>query len=403
VTASVQIARNVPNMVLIESFSFLMKTGLENRGRFSPRGAVNIPSVHVHAKIDYSSYIIFLGMNKHHRIVLLLLLIGTTGSGVAQSESGPSFRKPLDSRNQFPLTLLFLNMRPTRAGVPASTERSLLISMDYSNILVADKDDPEYLLLDSEYLRTEFRFDTGLGKGFAASVELPFYLIYGGFLDPLISNYHKAFGLPNGARDRTPENRLEYQYQVDGVDQLRLSGSASSVGDLTLHLKKLLMEGNGHGLAVRTAVKLPTGKRENFTGSGKTDLGIGVAWSRVGSRFGGYGNFSYHFLGKPEGISTKNYISGMGAFDWKFNHTLAAVIQYDYIQSFIDSRLETLDQGAHQIALGLRWRRSERFQFEWRFTEDITATAPDFTIGFSVAVGWKGGKVEDRSQNSRME
>ena len=49
--------------------------------------------------------------------------------------------------------------------------------MDYSNILVADKDDPEYLLLDSEYLRTEVRFGTGFGKGFAASVDLPFYLI----------------------------------------------------------------------------------------------------------------------------------------------------------------------------------------------------------------------------------
>jgi hypothetical protein len=329
-------------------------------------------------------------MKLHLRIVIMLLLVGTTGSAIAQPETDDRWRKPLDNRNQFPLTLLFLNLRPTRAAVPDPKQRSLFISLDYSNILIADKDLPEFLLLDSEYLRTEFQFDTGLGKGFAASVELPFYIVYGGFLDPLISNYHNAFGLPNSARGRTPENRLEYQYQVGGVDRLRLSGSASAVGDLTFHLQKSLLQGNAHELAVRTAVKLPTGSRGKFTGSGKTDFGIGLAWSRVGRRFGGYANLNYHFLGKPEGLQVKNYVSFMGAFDWKFKTSLAAVIQYDYIQPFIESRLETLERGAHQIALGLRWRRSDRFQFEWRFAEDLTGAAPDFTVGFLVAIGWKG-------------
>ncbi len=324
------------------------------------------------------------------RIVIMVLLVGTTA--VAQTGTGDHWRKPLDNRNQFPVTLLFLNLRPARAAVPDPNQRSLFINMDYSNILIADKDDPEFLLLDSEYLRTEFRFNAGLGKGFAASVELPFYLIYGGFLDPLISSYHKTFGLPNGARSRTPENRFEYQYQVDGIDQLRRSGSTSAVGDLSLHLQKFLLAGDSHELAVRTAVKLPTGSREKLTGSGKTDLGIGLAWSRVGRRYGGYANLNYHFLGKPEGLQAKNYISFMGAFDWKFKTTLAAVVQYDYVQPFIESRLETLERGAHQIALGLRWRRSERFQFEWRFAEDLTGAAPDFTVGFLVSVNWTGKK-----------
>ncbi len=143
-------------------------------------------------------------MKLHLRIVIMLLLVGTTGSATAQPETDNRWRKPLDNRNQFPLTLLFLNLRPARAAVPGPNQRSFFVSMDYSNILVADKDDPEFLLLDSEYLRTDLRFDTGLGKGFAASVDVPFYLIYGGFLDPLISSYHKAFGLPNGARKEHP-------------------------------------------------------------------------------------------------------------------------------------------------------------------------------------------------------
>jgi hypothetical protein len=322
------------------------------------------------------------------RMVIMVLLVGTTA--VAQPENEDFWRKPIDNRNQFPLTLLFLNLRPTRAAVPGPNHRSFFINMDYSNILIADEDEPEFLLLDAEYLRTEFRFDTGLGKGFAASVELPFYLIYGGFLDPFISSYHQTFGLPNSARGRTPDNRFEYQYQVDGIDQLRRSGGTSALGDLSLHLQKFLLDGDAHELAVRTAVKLPTGSREKFTGSGETDLGIGLAWSRVGQRFGGYANLNYHFLGSPEGLQTKNYFSWMGAFDWRFKTNLAAVIQYDYIQPFIESRLETLERGAHQIALGLRWRRSERFQFEWRFAEDLFGAGPDFTVGFMVAMSWTG-------------
>jgi hypothetical protein len=322
-------------------------------------------------------------------IPILVAISISAQLGLADDDS---WRKPLGNRNQFPPSLLFISMEPERAAVLAKGDRSLGLNFDYSNILVFRKTDREELFLDAEYLRTDFRFETGLGKGLEVRASIPFTIMYGGFLDSFLSSFHKTLNLPNAGRDDFSFNELHYFYSKDGATAWDRPDDVAAFGDLTLQVKKALWEKDQNELAARAAVKLPTGSRSNLTGSGKTDFALGFMFNRVGPRFGGYFNINYSFLGKPDELDTRNHFSLMGAFDWRFKPNLAMVIQYDHIDRFLSSEIRELNQSARQLVLGLRWRRSDRNQLEWRFAEDISTTAPDFTLGFQWTIQWRGGE-----------
>ncbi|MFQ5793099.1 MAG: DUF3187 family protein, partial [Acidobacteriota bacterium] len=121
------------------------------------------------------------------RPLLGLLLVAILSPNPARGDDDDSWRKPLASRNQFPLALLFVSLEPERAGVLAKGEQALLFDFGYSNIITLQSREEESLTLDLEYLRSVFRFDAGLGRGFEVSTSFPVYLMYGGFLDGFIS------------------------------------------------------------------------------------------------------------------------------------------------------------------------------------------------------------------------
>ena len=83
----------------------------------------------------------------------------------------------------------------------------------------------------------------------------------------------------------------------------------------------------------------------------------------------------------------------MAAVDWRFKPRFSAVLQYDQFQPLLESDIKVLRQSGRQVVFGLRWRRSDRFQFEWRFAEDLSSTSPDFTLGFQVTYHWKRAAV----------
>jgi hypothetical protein len=306
-----------------------------------------------------------------------------------------SWRKPLTNRNQFPLALLFISPDPERATVLEKGKRTLFMDFDYTNNLLLQDYPEESLVLDMEYLSSTFQFAAGIGKGFEIGASIPFYIMYGGFLDGFISGYHEAFGFPNNARRTTPNDRFRYEYLGGGQPLLERRDSVQAIGDLTLRVKKILTHRSKNEIAFRVAFKAPTGSPDKLSGSGAADFAFGLAASRVSRRFGGYFNLDYLVLGKPEMLVSKNTVSLMGAFEYRFKTNLAMLIQYQQLEPFIQSSLPALDQSAIQLTLGLRWRRSDRYHFEWRFAEDITRAAPDFTFGFSVAIHWTGG---DKSQ-----
>jgi hypothetical protein len=167
--------------------------------------------------------------------------------------------------------------------------------------------------------------------------------------------------------------------------------SFAAIGDLTFDAKKTVLERGPYALAVRGALKLPTGEPQNLSGSGATDFGIGMAFDRIGDKFGFYLNANYHFLGQTDLIETRDSLSLMVAADWRFKPRFATILQFDYMQPPLVSDLRLLAAPGKQIALGLRFRHSETFVYEWRLVEDLSSFSPDFTLAFAMGVRFRGG------------
>lgn len=312
----------------------------------------------------------------------LLLVAGLVQGGVTEARAGEPWRKPLASRNQFPLALLFLSLEPERATTLGRGEKTISLDWSYSNILVLAEKGEESLVLDLESLRTVVQLEYGLGGGIQAGAAVPIFYAYGGFLDGFISGFHDALGIANSVRQREPEGLFRYQYRVHGEPLLQPQDNVLAAGDLTLTVKKALKAQGQNELAARAAVKLPIGSLRKVTGSGAADLALGLSASRLGRRMGGYFNLGYHILGDPDGFRARNYFSILGAADFLVKENLVLVLQADYFGPFLESGLPVLDRGALQAVAGVRYRASERFTLEWRFTEDLSEASPDFTIGF---------------------
>lgn len=323
-----------------------------------------------------------------------------TAPGTPSTSS--SFRGPLASRNQMPLALLFAYLVPEDAR---SLERGVYdfeVTFDYSNIIMDQSNDFEAVRLDLEYARTDLRLRRGFGRGFELGASIRFYAYFGGFLDPFVSGFHDAFGLPNYLRGQTENGLVEYRYTRGEESLFEGTDSFTAVGDLSLHAKKTLVvdAGGRTALAARAVLKLPTGDVESLSGSGATDFGFGLAFDRKGERFGLYANANYHVLGEPEKLPAKNYFSLMVAADWHFKPRLAAVLQFDHARSPLEGDLRVFQNGAQQLALGLRFGQSERIRYEWRFIEDLSSFSPDFTFGFQMSVRF-GGPSEARTEDGR--
>jgi hypothetical protein len=318
-----------------------------------------------------------------------------TGLGRAQDEREESqeqvdttWRRPLASRNQFPFALLFVALAPERAGSLAPGRNEIELQFDYSNIISREERDDDFLELDFEYLRTNVQWKRGFSRGIEAGVSVPIYLYYGGFLDPFVDGFHRAFNLPNFQRGMTPNGLSNFELTLGGETVLKGGGSFGGLGDLMLHFKKTLVEKRRHVLAFRTNLKLPTGDLDDLTGSGATDVGFGAAYDRFGDRFGFFVNASYNVLGKPERLAPKNSFYFMGGFDVRLKQRLAMVIQVDYQSQFLEDDIDLLTRSARELALGLRWHHSDRFLYEWRLVEDFSDVAPDFTFAFQMTVGF---------------
>jgi hypothetical protein len=322
-------------------------------------------------------------------LLAALCFIAAFRPGIAQSgsEADSSWRKPLFSANQFPIYLLFLRLEPERAVSLAAGQASFKFDLNVSNIiktsiLLPTDINADRLVLDYEWWRFLAQLDVGLGRGLQMSMSLPLYDRSGGFLDPLISGFHETFGFPNAVRAMTPDNLFRYELWHDGRRVLGPFEPGTVTGDLVVSLKKAWMLG-GTEFGVRAVLKVPTGLWVQAAGSGAADLGFGFLLSRYGERLGFCLNADYCFLGQPEdrGLRSRDYFSGMASLDLVLGRALDLVVQADYCDRLVESLIPILNRRTGQITAGLRGRLSRRCVLEFRFTEDLAATSPDFTFG----------------------
>jgi hypothetical protein len=114
-----------------------------------------------------------------------------------------------------------------------------------------------------------------LGERAGLSFTVPLIVQYGGWLDPVIDGVEKLLQARSARRGTTSFQTVARFARAEG-QVLERVGPAASLGDLTLGARCLLVRQDRlrPALALRAALKAPTGAK--LAGSGTWDVGAGV-------------------------------------------------------------------------------------------------------------------------------
>lgn len=266
-------------------------------------------------------------------------------------------------------------------------QRTFSLSTDWSNEYVSAGNARESLLIDSESERVSFELRQGVAPGVELGITVPLLFTGGGALDSVIESWHEAFGLPNGGRQRRPQDRYAVQYVRDGQTLIDLDHGSRGLGDVELSAGFALRP----DFAFRAMAKLPTGRGSRLLGGNAG----GAFWFDYNpfegiDRWFGYlsagasYNEQVHYLGAQQ-----QQLIGLGGvgLGYRLLPALALITQFN-VQTplYKDAALKALDGPGGQLAFGGRIRLNPRLALDLGVQEDVLlSSSPDFSVHLGLA------------------
>jgi hypothetical protein len=330
-----------------------------------------------------------------NRLLLLLsiLFCSTEAASAADMEI-----RPFSTFNQSPLTQIYGLPHDTGADIVPSGKFRIAFNQDLSSNYTVSKSSREKLTLDGEAYRMTMAVRYGAAPQWEVGIEIPYIIEGGGFLDNFIINWHNTFGLPQGGRTLAPKNHINYSYNKDGVQSLLLDRSASGIGDVSLtggfSLLDLIEEGRNNRLAIKGAVKFPTGDSTYLLGSGSTDLMLQLCgsmnnYTEWGS-LGVYGSVGALAMSKSDVLRDQhNPLAGVGTLGlgWGPASWISFKVQLNGATPlYRDSSLDEISKSSILLILGGALKFPGGYLLDLGVGEDVAvATAPDvsFHMGLS--------------------
>jgi hypothetical protein len=216
--------------------------------------------------------------------------------------------------------------------------------------------------------------------------EVPVLYRYGGFME---GSSNQLNG-PNrfGAGSKALSQSLCFNISRGGNTIASGSEDAVGLGDSTVMSKYQVLSETASmpTVSVRMAVKIPTGDKAQFFGSGSPDIGFGLAAEKgFAARWILYGNLNGVIpTGRIAGISLQPTISGLIAVEylWSENFSLTAHFNY-YSTPFRGVGTRVLDNGVAESAVGFSYRLMPQLLWQVYGIENldfITGSAADFTL-----------------------
>jgi hypothetical protein len=304
------------------------------------------------------------------------------------------FLGPMPARNFQPIQLIFLNLPFERAATLPPETLAFDLQSAESNVVATTQGGTESLL-KFESNRTVIGFRLGVAPGWEAGVAFPFISRFGGFLDPIIDEVEKLFGRENPERSFWPDNTFAGFSVVRG-DTTLFQGQKEQfqLSDLWLSAKRELRLAEGAPmLALRAAIKLPTGSLDRVTGSGKPDFGLGMALDYLlFRRLMLYCNLNMVY---PVGPLTDARLTLDPIFTQSFaaelalGRTVSAVLhQAAYSSPFHGTQTALLNNGAVELGLGLNWAVHPALGLQLLAIQNVSGveSAADFSVLLAASV-----------------
>lgn len=321
------------------------------------------------------------------RVALLLsmvLLSPVVGRG-AETEITP-FR----AISQRPLSAIYGVPAESSAQVAPAGRTMVSFSQDIASEYTVARTPNEQLTLDGESYRWVLAARYGVTPRIEVGMELPYVLYGGGFLDGFIEGWHSTFGMPQGGRDSAPRDRLNYSYSRNGVQKLRMDHAGSGIGDISLMAAFQLYEqqeaAGADRLALRMAVKLPSGDSNSLRGSGSTDVSLNLCGSMSShtewGELGVYGSLGGVAMTRGEVLADQQRrLAGFGmvGLGWGPAEWISFKVQVNGTTAlYRNSSLAELTRDSLMLVGGGALRFPGGYRLDIGVSEDISVgTAPD--------------------------
>lgn len=330
------------------------------------------------------------------RSVLMLFgwMVGMALPHIAVADYGP-----MQAANRFPLHLMFLTPKPVSADLPPSGALDATMSFDYSNTYLNKSNRVWDVLIDMEMSVLGLDLAYGIGSRWAVRLDLPFVSMDDGFLDGFLENFHDALDVGNYDREERPKN--QFAFSIAKSDQVWFEGRPGRIelADTTLSAQYELIRPKLRRPLLSTlmlSLKLPTGDKDIGLGSGNFDLGLFLPskW-----RFEPFSLFlmpGFVIVGDPKtsepSVAAQEIYALFAGVAYDYNDFWTWLMQVNAYSTPLEfADIEALDDGAVDLALGLHYRLTRHWLFEVSFSEDLTRTAPDFTVRF--ALRWMNAAI----------
>jgi hypothetical protein len=290
--------------------------------------------------------------------------------------------EPFLTRNQNALVAVHGLPSPLPARLPAAGSGRIAGVVNWSNTETDETSGDEQYMLDAEVFELRLHFERAFGERYAFRVELPWRKISGGSLDGLIDDWHGIFGLPEGSRDRLPEDQLLIEFREGATTLLRFDESSSGIGDLSAAVGYQLQSSDRSALAAWLTVKAPTGSADDLTGSGATDAAVTLSGqSQLAEHWQLFGQSSIAWLGDGDVLPEQQESFAwtlMGGLTWNAWRRLDLTVQIEANSRIYDGLHSDFDGDAVVLTFGGAWRTAGGWRFDVGVSEDVqTGASPD--------------------------
>ncbi|MFK8028911.1 MAG: DUF3187 family protein [Gammaproteobacteria bacterium] len=333
--------------------------------------------------------------NRLTKGITAVLLFCSVTAHVAAASAQSTGAPPLPMNNRTPFTLPFISATAPDYTL-APSRHQLSTHFDISSHSIIESSGDSRIEIDGETLRLALGWQYRPSDRWIIKAELPLLFHSGGFLDSSIDRWHQLTSLPDGERNRQPRNALLFGFR-DNSQLVLLNKQQSNVGDLqfsaALQLSAPALTGQTawrHNSWVQLGVKLPTGNRQAFSGSGSTDFALSVHHNRHQADSDNPWTISADAFALIAGNS--DLIDGQNTFQWQVNIRAAKAlkryprltpeVQLRYRSATYDNPVNALGSDSLGIDVGATIYQRQGY-WKMGISEDLDVdSAPDVTFYF---------------------
>lgn len=315
------------------------------------------------------------------------------GAALLLAVALPAAAEPFHLKNHSPVWFGLLYPAAESPATLAEGDFSARADASYSSIFFKDNtagaDAGWNYFFDMELAQLAIELRRGFGP-FEAGVELPLFHAGGGFMDQTILDYHQAFGFPNylGQRE-APRNRYLYSVTHYGNTWNAASPNAVTQGDVTVWLKRELQADKEGTIAAKLLLQAPTASTAAGLGNGAWEYGLMLTGQRREDALELTVNAAAvnpGFIDRGERIALKPMYLCDGAIELFITERLSALAQLSFVTSpYGGDAAYMFRQAWYAITFGGRYVTDGGRKIEFSFLEDLSNTAPDFTIGLGAS------------------